>query len=491
MAFRQCPKRLWLEIYKPELRQDSDSTQASFAVGDQVGVIARELYDPEHKGQLIDPKKEGFDAAFTRSTELLASAIPIFEAGFSAGGALAFADVMLPVQQAGNNAWRMIEVKSSTRVKDYYRDDVAVQAFVARSAGVPLVSVALAYIDNSWTYPGGHDYQGLLVENDLTDEAFGREAEVRGWIAEAQTIVGMATEPTKKTGRQCGEPYECGFLDYCQSQEPLVEYPVSWLPRIQAKRLKTLIQDGGIKDIRNIPDELLNDRQLRVKTHTLSERTYFDATGATADLAPYKFPAYFLDFETISFAVPIWSGTRPYLQIPFQYSLHKISGSDKLEHESFLDLTGEDPSRSFAESLLAACGNHGPVFVYNAGFETARIRELATRFPKLRQALLSINDRVVDLLRIAENRYYHPSQQGSWSIKEVLPTIAPDLRYEALDGVQDGGMAMNAYIEAISPDTAKDRKEQIEQQLLKYCALDTFAMVRLWQFFSGSKTELV
>jgi hypothetical protein len=206
LAFRQCPKRLWLEIHRPTLRQDSAATQASFDVGHQVGDIARQLYDPNGKGQLIDPQGEGFAAAFTRSTELLSSSRPIFEAGFSAGGALAFADVLLPARKGGKRVWRMIEVKSSTSVKDYHRDDTAVQAFVARSAGVPLASIALAHIDTSWVYPGGDDYRGLLAENDLTIDAFGRENEVKGWIADAQAVARKRTEPKTGTGRHCGEP---------------------------------------------------------------------------------------------------------------------------------------------------------------------------------------------------------------------------------------------------------------------------------------------
>ncbi len=154
---------------------------------------------------------------------------------------------------------------------------------------------------------------------------------------------------------------------------------------------------------------------------------------------------------------------------------------------SFIDLSGKDPSKAFVEALVSACGDRGPVFVYNASFETARIKGLAKRFSKLKRFLLAINERVVDLLKIVEQHYYHPSQQGSWSIKKVLPAIAPDLSYEALEGVQDGRMAMNAFLEAISPDTAQGRKTQIEQQLLEYCSLDTYAMVRLWQLFTATQ----
>ena len=206
LAFRQCAKRLWLEIHRPELREDSTETKARFAVGHQIGDIARQLFDPTGNGILVEFQRDGMEAALVQSTQLLASPHPVFEAGFSSEGALAFADIMLPAHKSGRRGWQMIEIKSSTSVKDYHRDDIAIQTFVARAAGVPLVSVALAHIDSTWVYPGGKKYQGLLKENDLTDEAFGRSKEVKGWIADAQTVARMHNEPEVKTGAHCDYP---------------------------------------------------------------------------------------------------------------------------------------------------------------------------------------------------------------------------------------------------------------------------------------------
>ena len=487
LSLRQCAKRLWLEIHRPELREDSDATQIGFQIGHQVGDIAQRIYDPKGLGAVIDVQSKGFDRAFERTGELLQSTQPIFEAGFTAGGALAFADVMLPEQQDGQQVWHMVEVKSSTSVKAYHRDDVAVQAFVARSAGVALQSIALAHIDSSWTYPGNGDYSGLLKENDLTAEAFSRTEEVKAWIAHAQLVSASPVEPAIETGAHCDAPFACGFYVYCSRDVPKPDYPVYWLPYIGTKARELAAQ--GVIDLREVPDDLLNTRQQRVKNHTLANTVFFDAAGAAADLAVHRLPAYFLDFETIQFAVPIWKGTRPYQQNTFQFSLHTLSESGQLDHTDFLDLSGNDPSEPFAQALIAACGEQGPVYVYNAGFETARMNELAIRHPRFSVALLAINARVVDLLPIARERYYHPSQQGSWSIKKVLPAIVPELRYDALDGVQDGGMAMEAFLEAIHPDTHAARKNQIKQQLLAYCKLDTYAMVRLWQVFAG-RTDL-
>jgi hypothetical protein len=484
MAFRQCPKRLWLEVHRPDLREDSGATQAGFQVGDQVGEIARRIYDPDGNGALIDIETEGFNSAFERSAQLLQSTQPIFEAGFIAAGALAFADVMLPVRHGGRQAWRMVEVKSSTHIKEYHRDDVAVQAYIARAAGVPLEAIALAHINSSWIYPGDEDYRGLLKENDLTAEAFARTEEVKHWIAQAQIIAAAPSEPDVTTGDQCSVPFECGFHGHCSRKDRSPEFPVSWLPHFSSAKLKTLAENG-VDDLRSVPGELLNDRQRRVKTHTLAGSVFFDADGAKVDLEAYSLPAFFLDFETIQFAVPVWKNTRPYQQIPFQFSLHRLNTAGVLAHSAFLDLSGNDPSEAFSTALVAACESEGPIFVYNAGFETARIRELAARYPELSADLLAINERIVDLLPIARERYYHPDQRGSWSIKKVLPVAVPELSYTALDGVQDGGMAMDAFLEAIQPDVAAGRKKEIETQLLAYCKLDTYAMVRLWQVFSG------
>ncbi|MDO9024635.1 DUF2779 domain-containing protein [Zwartia sp.] len=501
MAYRQCPKRVWLEVHHPDLRADTAAAQKSFDIGHQVGEIAQQLYDPAGLGTVIEPFAEGLDVAIARSLALLDTPQPIFEAGFAAEGAMAFADVMLPVQentQANTpNTWRMIEVKSSTSVKDYHREDVAVQAFVARAAGVPLAAIALAHIDNSWTYPGGGDYQGLLVEKDLTDEAFARGAEVQSWIEGAQSAVAQATAPAITIGKHCHDPYPCGFYAHCQRQELQAEHPIAWLPGRLSKGLVTLIANKGITELRDVPDHLLDAYQQRVKNVTLANEAYFEQASAAQALAAHTLPAYFLDFETITFAVPIWSGTRPYQQIPFQFSVHRLSqdsqrqgqpqgqSNTQLSEQSFIDLSGNDPSEAFSKALIAACHEPIPIFVYNAGFENARIRELAARFPPLAQALLALSARVVDLLPIAREFYYHPSQQGSWSIKAVLPALCPDLHYDELDGVQDGGMAMSAFAEAIAPQTTSTRKDEIERQLLDYCKLDTYAMVRLWSAFTG------
>lgn len=485
IAFRQCPKRLWLEVHQPGLREDSKATQAIFKTGHQVGEIAQRLYDPQGRGAVIDLQAEGVGPAIERTCTLLRGDLPIFEAGFAAAGGMAFADVLLPLEVDSKPGWRMVEVKSSTSVKDYYLDDIAVQTHVVRASGVSLRSVSLAHIDTGWTYAGDGDYRGLLVEKDLTETAFAREDEVREWIEQAHAVASLGTAPNVSTGLQCSDPFPCGFFKHCHQGETTAEYPVTWLPRIQSKGLKTYIREHAVVDMRDVPSALLNTRQLLVRDCTVRNESFFDVAGAQRDLARYPLPAHFLDFETIQFGVPKWAGTRPFQSLPFQFSLHHLDAQGTLSHQEFLDLSGDDPSQAFALTLVELCSELGPIFVYNTGFEGRRILDLAERFAVLRAPLLAIKERLVDLLPIAQARFYHPSQQGSWSIKKVLPAIARDMRYDQLAGVQDGDMAMQAYLEAVDPITTSERKREIQAQLVSYCALDTLAMVKIWSKFSG------
>lgn len=484
LAYRQCPKRLWLEIHRPELKDDSGA-EAVYRIGNEVGEVARKIYDTEGTGVFIDIEAIGFEAAFLQSAELLREGRgPIFEAGLRMPGAIAFADVMLPDHSGRTLRWHMIEVKSAAGVKDYYREDIAVQAYVAESAGVVLSSVSLAHVDTSFVYKGDGNYRGLLKEVDFTQSAGSHRAEAEEWLAGAQAVAELTGEPGIATGDHCSIPHPCAFFGYCGRDMAAVDYPLTSLPNFSGGR-KDAVEALGIHDLRDVPDAYLNSIQKRVRDVTRSGETYLDAEGAAADLAGLGFPVRFLDFESVTLAVPIWKGTRPYQQIPFQFSLHRLDETGTLTHNAFLDLSGNDPSEPLARALIDHCGAHGPVFAYNAVYEKTVMRALGARFPEDEPALLGIVARVVDLLPIAKSRFYHPAQHGRWGLKAILPAACPDLSYDHLSGVADGGMALEAFKEAIAPETTPERKAEIERELLAYCHLDTLGLVRLWEVFGG------
>ena len=488
LAFRQCPKRLWLEIHQPELKDDSGA-EAVYQIGNEIGEVARKIYDTEGRGVLVDFKEIGYDEAFLQSAELLRQGSgPIFEAGFRMPGAIAFADVMLPERSGSALRWHMIEVKAAAGVKDHYHDDLAIQACIAESAGVDLASVSLAHVDSSFVYQGDGDYRGLLKEVDFTQAAASRRGKVEEWLAEAHAVAELPGEPSIDMGERCTNPHVCSFCNYCGRNTAAAEYPLTSLPNFSGRR-KEAVEAMGITDLRDVPDEYLTKTQKWVRDVTRRGETYLDAAGAAADLAGLGFPVRFLDFESVMLAVPIWKGTRPYQQIPFQFSLHHLDESGLLTHEAFLDLSGNDPSASLARALIACCGDQGPVFVYNAAFEKTVMRSLGARFPEHGPALLRIIARVTDLLPVAKSRFYDPSQHGRWGLKSILPAVCPDLSYDHLKGVADGGMAVAAFKEAIAPEATPERKAEIEKELLAYCHLDTLGLVRLWERFGGTQSR--
>jgi CRISPR/Cas system-associated exonuclease Cas4 (RecB family) len=220
IAYRQCPKRLWLQIHKPDVAEVSSQSKANFATGNQVGDIA------------ID-------------------------------GALALADVLKVDQPKRSKHWHMVEVKSSTSVKEVHLEDTAFQSFVVSHSGVKLSGVSLACIDSRWTYTSEGDYRGLLKEHDLTEQAKALQDDVEVWLAEAHKVAKKRKEPELKMGNQCNNPYECEFKAYCARHLVKPEFPVDWLPR-RAGKLKGFIETNEITDMRDVPDYLLNIKQILV-----------------------------------------------------------------------------------------------------------------------------------------------------------------------------------------------------------------------------------
>ncbi|MDI1294235.1 MAG: DUF2779 domain-containing protein [Methylobacter sp.] len=484
IAWKQCPKRLWLQIHRRDLLDVSDETERGFQIGYEVGDVAQGLFPT---GILIEDDDD-LSAALvaTKTAMTIYPDSPLFEATFQHDGVLVRADLLLPTPKG----YRMVEVKSSASVKPYHIDDCAVQAWVLQQNDIALYSIELAHIDTSFVYQGNGDYQGLFHHENLDELVYPLVELVPDWILEARSTL-SGDEPAIEPGAQCTDPFECPFIAYCTRdmaapEQP--EFPLDILYRMQ-ETTKEQLRSKGFENALQVPTEFLNETQQwiqRVSQTGVAEL----ALNVLPILINLPYPRYYLDFETINLAVPRWAQTSPYRsQVPFQWSCHIESIRGQLQHLMFLDVSGNDPRRACAEQMIAALGNEGPVFVYYQAFEKGRIAELAALFPDLAPALLAINDRVVDLLPIARTNYYHPDMKGSWSIKAVLPTIAPDLDYTQL-AVDNGGAAQDAYREILHPDTPDVRKQELTEGLREYCKLDTLAMVRLAWFLQGFHVRL-
>ncbi len=482
LSFLQCPKRLYLEVHRPELKEILAETEQRFSEGHRVGAVARALVP----GGILIGHDDELGAALAQTRAALASEPerPLYEATFEHDGVLVRVDLLLPA----GRGHRLIEVKAATSVKDPYLPDCAIQSWVVEGAGYPLERVELAHIDNRFVYPGGGNYRGLLHNEDLTTRIAPLKTKIPQWVDEGRRVLAGA-EPDIGIGKQCEDPYACPFLGHCSPPQP--EYPVTLLPYDKHKRIAKGLQADGIHDVREIPaGRLENENHERIRRVTAAGRAELNP-AARAALARHAYPRYYLDFETASFAVPVWASTRPYQRLPFQWSCHIETAAGELRHDEYLGLGPEPPMRGFAERLLAAVNSQGPgpIFAYNQGFEIGCVRELAAMFPDLAKDLDLIPGRMVDLHPIAKEHYYHPDMKGSWSLKDVLPTVAPELDYGNLDHVQDGGGAGIAYQEILDPATEHGRRADLVQALRRYCERDTFALVRLARFLADGPTS--
>ena len=480
MSSLQCLKRVYLEVNRKDLVHYSSATEAAFALGHQVGDMAIELYGGKN-GSYIEYQGGNFAGALAQTRQLMTSMFrtPVFEATLQHGGVLIREDVLLPDDESEAGSWRIVEVKASTRVKPEHIHDCAVQAWVHLGAGYPLSRIALAHIDNQFLYAGDGHYTGLLAERDLTHEVFPLLPAVPIWVEQANEAV-AGPMPDVPVGQHCTRPYECPFIDYCWPKDS--QYPVSGLGGGK-KKLGVWVMDG-YRDIRDVPSSgISSEKQLRIHRVTLEGEPEL-LPGARAFVDALAYPRFYLDFETVSPAIPQWAGTRPYQVLPFQWSCHIERAPGVMEHSEFLDLSGEPPMRALARQMIKDLETEGPVLMYTT-YERTVIEGLAGMFPDLAGALQAIISRLADLHPVTLDNYYHPDMLGSWSIKAVLPTIAADMDYARLEGIQEGTAASAAYQEAIDPGTSEQRKEEIRRELLKYCKHDTEAMVRLVHFFAN------
>jgi len=470
----QCAKKLHLEKHHPELGEVSSQTESLFATGNQVGDIAQQLYGTADSIEIAFD----FKTMLAETKRLIdgGADFPIFEATFRYEGVLIRADVLIP----DGDGWHVIEVKASTSVKDYHVLDCAIQDWVLRNSGINVLSISLAHINNQFVYAGNENYDGLLVENDLTDEARKLEPAVLDLVAKARDAV-IGPMPSIHVGAHCTKPYDCQFQSHCWPND--TEYPIAGLGGSRAK-LGNFVALGA-HDIRDVAaHDLSAATQQWIHRVTVSgEPEVIPGAKKILDALPY--PRYYLDFETIGPAVPIWKGTRPYAAVPIQWSCHieEEGGEGEILHEEFLDLSGEPPMRALAEKMIECLGESGPVLMYTS-YEKGVINGLIAMFPDLEEPLTKIVNRLYDLHPIVKTHYYHPKMLGSWSIKAVLPAMVPKMSYSGLEGINEGMGAADGFLEAINPETDRARKLELEEQLLRYCKFDTEAMVEIVRFFT-------
>ena len=472
IAGLQCGLRLWHECYNPGLASEiSAAQQAVFDVGHEVGELATRLYpggiliteDHLHHGEGVQTTLKAMEN----------NGMPaIYEAAFTGDGIRIRVDVL---ERLGHGKWNMIEVKSSTSVKDVHIQDVAIQYHVLARSGVNIDRAFLMHVNSQYVYDGDNlDLKNLFKLSDLTDRVIDIQDDISQMIGKFDALLKQPDPPDIQPSRHCMNPYECEFWGYCTRDMP--EHWVMELTGITQKRLNDLMA-MNLRDVRDIPDDFrLSALQRRIRNSVINNREYI-AAELRAGLEDIGYPLHFLDFETIGPAIPRYSGTRPYQAIPFQWSDHILYPEGRIEHREYLCDEDKDPGEEFINTLIGSLGTRGSIFIYT-NYETMVIKALAERMPGFSEILVNITERFRDLCALIKEYYYHPGFHGSFSLKSVLPALVPEMSYQEL-AVKEGVQASVEYLRMINPATTPEEKARIMKELLTYCCYDTLAMVRI------------
>lgn len=466
MSGLQCHKQLWLQFKKPH--RATKLTQAQQRIidqGEEVGQYARRLF-PE--GQLIPAN--GTEAVQATQEAIAAGASCLFEAAFCFDDLLIRCDI-LHATSAGD--WELIEVKSSSKVKDEHYWDVAVQKYVLMQVGLPVRSTKLMHINTETCFFPHLD--NLFTIADITAEVDHLLPEIPSRINQFRTILAETIEPTLAIGKHCDKPNRCTFWEDCWKHVP--EVSIFSIPRLDWKKKEGLVAQGILAIAELPPGYQLSDNQRGYVNTVLANEPQIDREAIAASLAQLEYPIHFFDFEAQNPAIPRFDGLKPYEQFPFQYSCHVLQADGSIEHHEYLHTDQFDPRPQLIAALTTDIASTGSVVVYHKSFEASLLRKLAADFPQYGTQLKAIADRLWDLEDIFKHHYKHPGFQGSTSIKKVLPVLVPHLSYKTLS-VQRGDQAQTVW-EAMIACIELAEKQRLIGDLCAYCRLDTLAMVEI------------
>ena len=468
----QCKKILWLNKNKPEEKQEIDN-EAVLENGTNVGELAKQLLgehiDVEYSDNLSDMIEMTKDYINKNRTTT------ITEASFDYDDNFCSVDLL----KKNGDKYEIYEVKSSTEVKDIYMEDASYQYYVLRSLGYNVARVCIVTIDNTYERGEELDIHKLFKINDITDYAQERFASIGDDIAQIKEEGDQREEAQTPISEHCFKPYECPFFQYCLG---IKEKNVFDLRRVNIKKKFKLYNQGYRTFKELMQSDLDNKLKMQIDFVINNKPDLINYEKISEFLSTLTLPLYFLDFETFQQSIPLYKGTHPYEQIPFQYSLHLYNENRELEHKEFLAEANIDPRRSLAESLVRDIPRDVCVLAYNMSFEKTVIKNLAKLYPDLREHLLNIASNIKDLMKpFSEYSYYSKDMQGSYSIKYVLPALYPNdpsLNYHNLEQVHNGSEAMATY--ASLGQFTKEEQQIIRRNLLEYCKLDTYAMVKIY-----------
>ncbi len=483
MMFLKHPAWLWLKKHdKSKLPAVSESTQARFDAGHDFEKYAQELFPG---GVMLS--FNGYDEylALPERTKVVlkSGAGTIFQGRFEARNITCIVDVL---QRAEDNTFNLVEIKSTTSVKDDHIEDLAFQTIVIEGAGLVVKDISVAFVNNEYVRSGEIESEKLVSVEDVTERVREAMVKTRKNIEKALVVASQAKMPDPSP-RYVNTDFDKAFEQWMEifeelSPKTLDPQSVYYLAGINPEKVGQL-EDLGISKIEDIPDDFeLNRTQTLQAEAVKGADRLLDKESIKDFMNSLQFPLYFFDYETAQGIVPLYDGTKPYQQIPFQYSLHVIESPEaEVVHKEFLHTDSSNPVESLLKQLKGDIGKHGTVLAWHMSFEKSRNTEMGEMFPDYASFLEDLNNRMEDLkVPFSKGWFVDKDFYGSASLKAVLPVMIPELSYKILN-IQGGTYAQSIWMDTFLYGKNGNDKEKIVNDLLKYCELDTFAMVEIWK----------
>jgi len=475
IKYIQCKKYLWLCKNRKNLLpiEVDENLQHIFDDSYKVESYAYKLFPSG-----VNAGDDDIPKAIRKTTKLMAEKTEVIFQPTVAGKDL-FCRADIIKFNSKNQKWDIYEVKNTTEIKDIHLYDVAFQKMAFEKAGYSIDKTHLVHINNKYVRKGELEIKKLFKIENISQDVKELENEIRQQTDSALEILKPKEEPIVRILKQCSRPFDCAFIDYCHKD--ISENSIySIAGGLNEEKLNQLL-DEGVIEMKDIPEGVVTSKAgLRHYKAVKTQQVHIEKENIRKELAGLKHPLYFLDYETNAPSVPLFDGYSPYQRMIFQYSLHvqETKGSE-MKHYEYLAQDLEDPSLKLAEALSYVIGKKGSVIVWNKGFEKGCNKEMGERYPEFAKFFESVNRRVYDLMDSFKKGYYvHYDFQGGASIKKVLPVLVPKLSYKELN-IQEGVSASNTWLDTIKSDMPQKEKDKVYNDLLKYCELDTLAMVEI------------
>ncbi len=478
MMFLRHPALLWLKKHdKSKLPVIDDNTQSVFDAGHLFETYAEQLFP--------DAVKLGFDNYYEylslperTQNAIKEGAKTIFQGRFEHSQLTFICDV---IKFLDEKTVDLYEIKSSTKVKIEHELDLAFQMIVLELCGYTVRNISVIHVNNEYIKNGDINPNEFTAIVDITENVKSKREFTEVKIKEALKVANSTTMPDLSPSIAAyGSLKEwLGVYRTLVQVEPESIYDLFIASADKLGQLEAL----NIKNLIDIPSEFpLSDKQRLQVQATRENKLLLELEKIKEFLGTFTYPLYFLDYETLGSIVPYFDGMRSYQQLPFQYSLDVLDSPDsELKHFEYLHRENSNPAEAISKMLKSQIGTSGSIVTWNASFEKGCNTLLGTLLPEYKQFYEEVNNRIVDLMIPFFNSWYvRKDFCGSASIKAVLPVLAPELSYKAL-GIQEGGSAQRLWMEAVLYGKREAEKEQILADLIKYCGLDTLAMVEIYK----------